>query len=103
MKTWPEPFIAILDGRKRFEIRRNDRGFMVGDLLILQEWDPALAVEARSNHRAYPEKEAFTRRDITVVVTYVAPGGSWGLPADMCVMGFDVGKTDLADALRSAE
>ena len=28
LKTWPEPFAAILDGRKMFEVRVNDRGFI---------------------------------------------------------------------------
>lgn len=41
LKTWPEPFADVLSGRKRFELRRDDRGFEVGDLLCLQEWEPA--------------------------------------------------------------
>jgi hypothetical protein len=40
LKTWPEYFDAVRDGRKTFEIRRNDRGFKVGDVLVLQEFDP---------------------------------------------------------------
>jgi len=30
LKTWPEPFAGILAGRKRYEIRKNDRGYAVG-------------------------------------------------------------------------
>ena len=40
LKVWPEYFDAILDGSKKFEIRKNDRGFEVGDRLLLQEYCP---------------------------------------------------------------
>ena len=39
LKIYKKYFNAILDGRKKFEIRRNDRGFQVGDNVILREWD----------------------------------------------------------------
>jgi len=38
LKCWPEHFSAILDGTKTFELRLDDRGFEVGDLLILKEF-----------------------------------------------------------------
>ena len=41
LKTWPEFFQAIVDGRKNFEVRRDDRGFQAGDAVWLKEWDPA--------------------------------------------------------------
>jgi len=41
LKTWPVFFNAIRDGRKTFEIRLDDRGFSVGDTLILRKWEPA--------------------------------------------------------------
>lgn len=41
LKCWPEPFEAVRSGRKKAEIRHDDRGFEVGDVLVLQEWDPA--------------------------------------------------------------
>jgi hypothetical protein len=36
LKCWPEPFEAMLAGRKRPEIRRMDRPFTVGDWLVLR-------------------------------------------------------------------
>ena len=40
LKTWPVFFWDVSTGAKTFEIRKNDRGFQVGDELILQEYDP---------------------------------------------------------------
>lgn len=43
LKTWPEHFEAIVDGRKTVELRReDDKRFEVDDLLSLIEWDPQL-------------------------------------------------------------
>ena len=39
LKTESKYFARVLDGTKTFEIRRNDRGFAVGDVLILKEID----------------------------------------------------------------
>lgn len=39
LKIWPEYYDAILDGRKTFEVRRDDRHFMEGDILELREYE----------------------------------------------------------------
>ena len=39
LKIYPKYFEAIIDGKKTFEIRKNDRGFRVGDRVVLKEWD----------------------------------------------------------------
>lgn len=40
LKTWPEFFDQIVAGDKTFELRKDDRGFKVGDALELREYDP---------------------------------------------------------------
>jgi hypothetical protein len=40
LKTWTQSFEEIVSNNKRFEIRKNDRDFRVGDRLDLMEYDP---------------------------------------------------------------
>ena len=40
LKTWSRFWEALKEGRKTFEVRKNDRAFKEGDTLILNEWDP---------------------------------------------------------------
>jgi hypothetical protein len=60
LKCWPVYFQDVRSGRKNFEVRENDRGFRVGDVLRLREWDPS---------RGYSGEEE--RR----VVTYILESG----------------------------
>lgn len=76
LKTDEPYFQAIIDGRKNFEVRVNDRGFQTGDHLHL--------IEVRPAERG--GKEA-TGRTMTVEVTYVLQGGRFGIEAGWCVMG----------------
>jgi ribosomal protein S17 len=68
LKTWPEYYKAVVEGRKKFEIRKNDRDFQVGDCLVLQEFDPGLD-RYTSEMRAFKvtyilEGEPFLARDM---------------------------------------
>lgn len=42
IKIWPVYFSAVGDFTMRYQLRKNDRNYEVGDRLILQEWDPEL-------------------------------------------------------------
>lgn len=72
LKCWPEPFKAIASGLKTHEIRKNDRSYASGDILVLHEWNP--------------QTERYTGEVETVFVTYISEGGKFGLPLDLCVM-----------------
>ncbi len=76
LKTWPESFEAIVTGVKRYEIRKADRPYSVGDHLLLQEWSP--------------ETETYSGRQVCVVVSYMTRGGEWGLPPDIVVMSITI-------------
>lgn len=73
LKTWPEYFRAIVSGRKTFEVRKADRFFDVGDLLILKEFDP--------------ETKEYTGKLITKEISYIFPGGQFGITLGYVVMG----------------
>jgi len=40
LKSWPKFFGPVSAGTRTHELRRNDRGFCVGDLLELHEYEP---------------------------------------------------------------
>ena len=40
LKIWPNFFRDVSSGLKKFEIRADDRGYDVGHILKLREWDP---------------------------------------------------------------
>lgn len=60
LKIWPEYFEAVRSGLKTFEIRKNDRGFGIGDTLLLREYNP--------------NTEEFTGRSIGRIITYIIEG-----------------------------
>jgi len=40
LKILPEFYARVCTGEKAFEIRKNDRDYQVGDILVLKEWRP---------------------------------------------------------------
>ncbi len=69
-------FDAIERGDKTFEIRKNDRAFQAGDTLILERVDEADAMVVPWGQN----------RQLGVRVTFVLPGGQFGLEPGHCVM-----------------
>ena len=69
LRTWPRYFQAILDGRKNFEIRVNDRGFAEGDSLCLEEWSP--------------ETQRYSGRIAEFTIGFVVES-EWGLEQGIC-------------------
>lgn len=56
LKTWPTFYRVVESGQKPFEVRRDDRTFLPGDLLHLREWD---------------RQEGYTGRSCWRIITYL--------------------------------
>ena len=67
LKCWPAYFAAVCDGRKTFELRLNDQGFKVGDVLWLREY----VMHQQVGPRVLLEEPYYTGRHQSVVVTYM--------------------------------
>ena len=63
LKTEPAFFREIVTGSKTFEVRNNDRGFEVGDVLILQEYLPAWAPKPGYSGRQIKKKISYILDD----------------------------------------
>lgn len=60
LKVWPEFYAQLASGEKTFELRKDDRGFRAGDVLLLREWNPRM--------------EAYTGNLMRRRVTYLMSG-----------------------------
>lgn len=75
LKILPVYFNAILEEGKTFELRKNDRDFQVGDLVLLKEWNG----------------EDYTGRYFIVEITYILAGKPlYGLASEYCIFSFRV-------------
>jgi hypothetical protein len=72
LKTWPGQYLALIEGQKCSEYRRNDRGFHVGDWLLLEEWSPLTG--------------AYTGNALWRQVRHIVEGPAFGIPDGFCVM-----------------
>lgn len=73
LKTLPEYFMAVSDGRKNFEIRRTDRDYKTGDSVILKEWTGT----------------EFTGREVKRDIRYILrERPEYGLMQGYCILGF---------------
>lgn len=72
LKTIQPYYEQVAKGIKTFEVRKADRNFKVGDMLVLQEWS---------------EESGYTGGEIKCQITYLLSGGQFGIDKDYCVMG----------------
>jgi hypothetical protein len=63
LKVSPTYFHDLWNGNKTFEVRRNDRAFQKGDLVVLQEYDESKTRSA--------DKYRYTGRKIKAIIGFV--------------------------------
>ena len=74
-KVLPEYYKEIRTHRKMFEIRKDDDGIQVGDILVLREWDGEKYTGGR------------TRREVTYILRNVP---QYGLMDGYCIMSLQI-------------
>lgn len=57
VKSWPRQFEAVRQGIKTAELRKDDRGYAIGDRLLLKEFDP--------------ETQSYSGRWQTIEITHI--------------------------------
>jgi hypothetical protein len=75
LKCWPDSFEAIAGGFKAFELRKDDRGYRVGDYLLLREWNPTPVVTPSVVIDLVPVRRQYTGRNMMCVITYILRQG----------------------------
>lgn len=74
IKCLPEYFEDISNGSKNFELRKDDRNYKVGENVLLMEWNPI--------------DQAYTGKELRVLITYKLTGGKFGLKHGYCIFSF---------------
>lgn len=91
LKTDPAVFQDVLDGKKTFEIRFNDRGYQVGDLVFLKE------TKFTGQQMKSGEPPVYTGREIQKRISYVLSG--YGLHEGWVILGIQDIKATKAQAV----
>ena len=74
LKILPQYFEKVLDGTKKFELRKNDRNYKIGDLIRLYEYDG----------------KKYTGRCVIGAITYIlCDCDDFGLLDGYCILGFE--------------
>lgn len=81
LKCWTPYYDAILAGDKKFDVRRDDRGFETGDYVLLEKYDP--------EHRCYVvDPEDGIPYAIEKQIKYTLRGGQFGIEPGYVVLSF---------------
>jgi ASC-1-like (ASCH) protein len=68
-------FSEVKKGAKKFELRRNDRDFKIGDTVVLKEYDK--------------KTQTYSGEFIVIGITYVLKN-MVGIDEDYCIFSFEI-------------
>ena len=88
LKTHPQYFSMVYDGTKKFEVRKNDRNYQLGDELLLKEFVP------QGYYEDGTQGEYYTGRIIQSRIDYILNGGQFGIEEGYCVMSLSCLNSD---------
>ena len=74
LKAWLEYFNDVCENKKKFELRKNDRDFQIGDEVVLQAWDN--------------EEGKYTGYYYRITIKYILHGGQFGLEEGYCILNW---------------
>lgn len=72
LKTWPEYFKLVREGKKRFELREDDRDYEEGDVIILQEY--------------HPDTKKYSGEEERFQAGFILRGPAFGLKKGHCII-----------------
>ncbi|MBH1941658.1 DUF3850 domain-containing protein [Mobilitalea sibirica] len=75
LKCFNPYFQDIWDGKKNFDIRKNDRDYQVGEMLVLREYSIAAGYRGRAMHK----KIGYILKDCP----------QFGLQEGYCILGLE--------------
>lgn len=85
LKTLLGYWNAVNDGLMDFVVRKNDRGYAVGDVVELLKYDSKYGYLNFKDVAVYEDEAAM----IVKLIKYILPGGQWGIKAGYVVLGLE--------------
>ena len=97
LKTWVRFWDAVASGEKNFEVRKNDRAFQTGDILVLQKFDHEEMRYVLDGYTILSKPLEIRKR-----VSFLLQGGLFGIEPGYCVLGLeDPGRQALSEGVQS--
>jgi hypothetical protein len=89
LKCYPTYFEAITLRQKNFDVRRDDRGYQKGDVVVFRKFDPNTKIGPQYiNDVGGIASSASNAKTIERRIKYILTGGQFGIEPGYVVLGF---------------